>query len=210
MSKEIAFYVGEDGQTTSLYEQGKVVVYQRNQGSWSIAREKEFDLGKTFSIKVLRDNMQVMIDFLGSCKTMVGRSISGIPYYALEKARCNIWEYEGNPTDFLDYFVSREAKTKESTEQPKQAKPPAPVEIMKDCYRISLKEIQEQNMGYTSKQVLLPFLRQEEFYSLEVICNHIPPWLAGELLVGDLESTTEAIGSNEYKITIRKKCCQQT
>ncbi|MDA8213485.1 MAG: nitrogenase, partial [Clostridia bacterium] len=65
------------------------------------------------------------------------------------------------------------------------------------------------NLGVTSKQVLLPFLRKGKFYSLEVICSHLPPWLEAELMSGNLTSSVAKISSNELRVIIAKKCCQE-
>ncbi|RYD03903.1 hypothetical protein N752_17630 [Desulforamulus aquiferis] len=159
-------------------------------------------------MKDLRSRMKEVVDFLGQCKTFVGLSVTGVPYFELEKARCSVWEYEGDPLGFLDYVLEKEeAEEKESAEA--KTTPVAPVETFPGCYRISLKEIQEKNTGVTSKQALLPFIRKGKFYQLEVICNHIPPWLETELQIGNLESRSEVIARNEIKVIITKKACQQ-
>lgn len=82
----------------------------------------------------------------------------------------------------------------------------APVAFADGRYQISLKEIQEGNTGITTKQALLPFIRKGEFYELEVLCSHVPPWLEAELAAGNLRKEKSMIG-NEIKITITKKCC---
>ncbi|MCL5780799.1 MAG: nitrogenase [Firmicutes bacterium] len=208
MPKEIAVYVGENGKTTDLYQQGKVMIYQRMQGRWSVSREKDFSLGENFTIKGLRDQMSELVDFLGSCKIFVGLSVTGIPYFALEKSRCSIWEFEGNPVEFLDYILAKEEEEEQRQRVvPNPVSPPVPVETFSGCYRISIKEIQEKDLGVTSKQALLPFVRQGKFYSLEVLCNHIPPWLENEILANGLESRTEILGKNEIKLIITKPCC---
>lgn len=209
MPKDIAVYVNESGETVSFYEQGIVKIYERKQGQWNLSREKEFSLGNSFTMKDLRAKMKDVMEFIGQCKIFVGLSITGVPYFELEKAKCSVWEYEGKPVDFLDYVLeNEEAEEKESMEQ-KNAANIGPVETFPGCYRLSLKEIQEKNVGVTSKQALLTFIRQGKFYQLEVICNHIPPWLEAELQIGNLEGRSEILGRNEIKVIITKKTCQQ-
>lgn len=206
MAKQIAVCTDNNGQTTDLYQEAKVIVYQRNQDCrWNVVREKSFTLGEGFSIKALRDMMVELIDFLGPCKTFVGLTVTGIPYFSLEKNGCSIWEFEGKPLDFLDYILEKEEERQPSV--PKRPSIPAPVEVFSGCYRISIKEIQENNPGLTSKQVLLPFIRRGKYYSLEIICNHIPPWLEKEFLMNNLESRAEIMGRNEIKLVLTKKCC---
>lgn len=208
MPKEIAAYIDKNGQTTSLYEEGRVVIYQRNLGQWQVLRAKSFSLGEVFNMKALREQMNDVIEFLGPCKTFVGLSVSGIPYFALEKSQCSVWEFTGNPVDFLDYILAKEEEESKAEIKPTAFVPPAPVETFNGCYRISIKEIQEKNLGVTSKQVLMPFIRQGKYYSLEVLCNHVPPWLENEILMQNLESRVETIGKNDIKLILQKKCCE--
>lgn len=211
MHHDIAVYVGENGETaTPLHQNGVIKVYRKNQGNWSLLREKEFAADTSLGLKGFRQQMEEVLRFLDDCKIFVGLSVTGIPYFELEKAQCSIWEFEGTPPGFLDYILKKEEEARAAnTEETRDSIPPAPVEISNGYYRVSLKEIQANKSGFTSKQVLLPFLRQGMFYSLEILCNHIPPWLETELMAGDFACVVEETGKKgEIKMVIAKKCCQ--
>lgn len=209
--REIAVYLGENGETASLYEKGKIVVYRKKQGKWKAIDEKEFFLEKGLGVKDLREKMGEVISFLGKCKTFVGLSISGVPYFELEKHGFSIWEFEGKPFKFLDYILEKEEEIKEGASGlTESGLPPAPVEILPGCYRISIKEIQEGNTGITSKQALLPFLRGGGFYSLEVLCNHVPPWLEAELAGGSFTWEARVTGHKEIAVRIFRGSCRQS
>jgi len=210
MPKEIAVYLGENGETASLNEKGKIVVYRKNLGEWKVTREKDLGLGQKLGLKELRQKMDELIEFLAECKIIVGASVVGVPYFALEKADFSVWEFEGRPAEFLDYILDKEEEAQMQKENQQETNIiPFPVETANGCYKISLKEIQQNNSGITSKQVLMPFLRKGKFYSLEVLCNHVPPWLEAELMSSNLTGFTEKISHNEIKITIAKKTCNQ-
>lgn len=210
MTKEVAVVVGENGETTSLYDKGNVVVYQKKRGEWSVLKEKRFVLDKSLGMQELRNKMAAVLDFLGECKIFVGLSITGVPYFELEKAKFSVWEFEGKPMDFLDYVLEEEEERHDQeANKEENAVMLTPVETSDGYYRISIKEIQENDTGVTSKQVLLPFLRKGQFYSLQVICNHVPPWLEAELLSGDYSGDIEKISNGEVRITIAKSCCHE-
>lgn len=210
MAKEIAVFVGPDGSTASLSEVGKVVVFQRKQGRWNKLKEKDFTLANSRGIRGLREKMGQLLAFLDTCKVFTGLSVVGVPYFELEKAGCSIWEFEGNPLDFLDYiFEQEEAEKLELKEARNSSAEIKPVERSAGCYFISLKDVQNNNLGITSKQALLPFLRKGGFYELEVLCDHMPPWLEVELQVSGLSGCTEKLESGEIKVTITKECCEQ-
>lgn len=207
MPADIAVYVGENGATTSFYEKGRIVVYRKKRGKWNVLREKDVILDQNMGMKELRGKMREVLFFLNGCQVFVGLSIVGVPYFELERSNFSVWEFEGKPVEFLDYILDKEeeARVPEAghTHEPQLA----PVEISGGCYRISLKEIQENNTGVTSKQALLPFLRKGNYFSLEVICSHFPPWLEAEIISGNLDWQTEITGPNEIRIILTRKSC---
>lgn len=205
MVMEVAVFVGETRETVSIYEPGKISVYRKDAGIWTVARETEFSLNREVGLNALRRQMEDALAFLDGCTVFTARSIVGIPYYELEKAGCSVWEFAGKPQEFLDYILSKEEE--ERRQQPAGALAiPVPVDAGEGHYHISLKDVQAIANGVTSKQVLLPFLRKGEFYSLEVMCNHVPPWLEAEFIGGSLSGLTERSGTDEVRITITRKC----
>lgn len=206
MSIEVAVFAGGTGETVSIYEPGNLTVYTKKNGTWTVLREAVFVLARDTGLNALRRQMEDMLAFLDGCAVFTARSIVGIPYYELEKAGCSVWEFAGKPQEFLDYILSQEEEAQR--EQPACASAvPVPVDAGEGRYQISLKNVQASANGVTSKQVLLPFLRKGEFYSLEVMCNHVPPWLEAEFLGGSLSGLTERTGTDEVRITITKNCC---
>ncbi|MFZ5597621.1 MAG: Fe-only nitrogenase accessory AnfO family protein [Bacillota bacterium] len=206
MSYDIAVFKGKDGMTVPLYEKGRLTVYRKKHGLWSVLREREFLLDRKLGMKGLRSGMEEAAAFLSGCKIFVGLDITGIPYYVLEKHGFSIWEYEGKPESFLDVILEKEEESRASEKDNKYLAP-CPEEIFPGCYRISIKEIQENNTGFTSKQVLLPFLRRGCFYSLEVYCNHVPPWLEAELAGSGRNGEIRRAGGGEVVVTIAGSCC---
>ncbi|SFR15520.1 Fe-only nitrogenase accessory AnfO family protein [Desulfoscipio geothermicus] len=208
MAFDIAVYIDENGETTSLNDPGKLVVHRKRQGRWKVCREKEFRPVPAEGMSGLRRLMGEVLEFMGGCRVFVGNTVTGIPYFELEKSNCAVWEMQGKPRDFLDYILTREEEEHRREEKSAVVVVPVPEETGAGCYRISIKEIQENNIGVTSKQVLLPFLRQGNFYELKVLCNHIPPWLEAEFLTGKLCGEVNNIGSGELEIIITKSCCK--
>ncbi|KJR99744.1 MAG: nitrogenase [Peptococcaceae bacterium BRH_c4a] len=207
MPADIAVFVGENGRTASLYEKGKIVLYTKTSGKWKVQKEKHFFLEKSFGMRELRNKMEEVKSFLPQgCNIFVGLQITGLPYFELEKSNFSVWEIEGTPCQFLDHVLEKEEENGLQTRVNK-GKLPVPQEISSGCYRISIKEIQGKNTGFTSKQALLPFLKKGLFYSLEIICSHIPPWLETELINSRLFWEVRTISRNEMSVTINKRCC---
>lgn len=208
MHVDIAVYVDEYGKTASLHDQGKMVLYRKSRGKWNVVYEKDFFPGNGPGIKELREKMGEMLAFLGDCRVVAGLSVVGVPYFELEKMNFSIWEIDGKPQEFLDYILEKEEEARE--EKPGAAENgfrPQPLETSPGCYRVSIKEIQENNLGITSKQILLPFLRGGGFYSLEIICSHVPPWLQAEMTGGSLDGEIKRIEDNLIMVVIKKRLC---
>lgn len=209
MAQDIAVCIGANGATSSLYEANTLVIYRKVQGSWQIGREKKITLDKEGGMAGLRRQMAEIAMFLGECKIFVGWAVVGMPYFELEKLQCSIWEFEGVPLSFLDYVWEQEEEKLAQNQELISMTIPVPVERENGDYYVSIKEVQENGGGITSKQVLMPFLRQGKFYSLEILCNHLPPWLEGELANGSFLGRVEKKAPTETHVYISKKGCAQ-
>ncbi|QJW48072.1 nitrogenase [bacterium BFN5] len=206
--REIAVRVDQNGNTTTLYESGKIVVYKKQLNGWTIYREHLFKLHHQQELTELRKSMKEVMLFLGSCRVLVLSSITGVPYLELEKAGFHVWEAEGNLDELLDEVLEREEQTAAAVIVQNSAIP-KPVDMGNGFYRISLCDIQKSGNGATSKQVLQAFLRNEVFYQLEVLCNHIPSWLEAEAQSGKLRCDSEKTDSGELRVLISKLVCGQ-
>ena len=208
MAKEIAVFVDEEGKTASLVQRGKIIVYQKKQGLWQVSREKDFALDNHQGMSGLRKSMAEALSFLDNCKVFVALSVVGLPYFELEKACCSVWEFDGLALDLLDYVSAQEEEILAlDLHQGQIPAIPEPFEVSPGFFQISLKEIQRNNSAITSKQALMPFLRRGQFYSLEVFCDHVPPWLEAELLAGKLVGDVQKISKDETRVSISKICC---
>ncbi len=208
MAFDIAVYLNERGETAGLDEPGKLVVHRKRQGIWKECREKEFSPAEMPGMSGLRRMMSEMLDFMGECRVFVGQTVTGIPYFELEKSGCTVWEMPGLPVTWLDYIQEQEESEQWLETKVPLTVVPVPEEVGEGRFRISIKEIQDSGGGITSKQVLQPFLRRGQFYELEVLCSHVPPWLEAEFVIGTFEGTVEVLGQGEKRITITKRCCQ--
>lgn len=208
MAQEIAVFIGADGRTATLYEPGKIVVFTKWSQKWQLAREQALSLAGDRDLRGMRQKMSEILAFLGDCKIFVGQSVTGLPYFELEKGQVSVWEFEGVPVDFLDYVGDKEEASKVNLlKQTERASVPTPIDLGNGCYRISIQDIQKTNSGMTSKQVLLPFLSRKSFYQLEVLCSHLPPWLEMELENNQFVGVVEKLAANQIKVLITRKTC---
>lgn len=205
MANQVAVLVNAEGSACNLTESGRIMIHERQSGAWKVIKEKPFQLGQD-SLNSMRRQMAELVNLLEGCKIFVAKAVSGMPYFELEKAGCSIWEFEGTPPEFLDFVIEKEEEAQE--EKVPLMVIPKPTEVEPGIFHISIKDIQENQCSISSKQVLQSFIRQGKFYSLTIRCNHVPPWLDGEIIFKGLAMDKVKLNDHELILTITKPCCK--
>ncbi|MFA4859460.1 Fe-only nitrogenase accessory AnfO family protein [Methanoregula sp.] len=208
---EIAAIIGSDGRTVPLSEPGTVVVYRMVRGTWLAERRLPFSLNGDGGLAGLRNQTGELVAFLGTCKTLVAQSASGALFFGLAKAGFSVFEIAGSPPEFLS-SVLLEAKEEQEGNVPvlDGADIPAPLEISPGKYYISIREIQGKRPEMSSKQVLRSFVQAGAFSELEIICDHMPPWIEVDAERLGYDLTREQTGLHDMKVLIRRSaggCC---
>ncbi len=203
---KIAVFLGKDNNTASIYDVGIINIYDNEKGYWHILKTIDFKLSNLDKLNMIRENIISIANSLKGCKVFIGKEVTGLLFNVLENAGFNIWELEGKPDQFLDYVYYKEKEEMEREE--KNEVIPFPVKKNESgSYFINLKKAQENNIGISSKQILLPFFKSTAFYELEIQCNHVPGWFEKGLDCFNLEKEVMKINEKEIKILLRKKAC---
>ena len=168
-------------------------------------KARDVSLDPSGGLSGLRNTVTGITEFLGSCRTVVAKSASGALFFELEKARCSVWEIDGAPEDFLDRVLQGEKDEQDPAIQrgAEVQQIPAPREISPGKFVISIREIQGKRPELSSKQVLRSFVRGGGFTELEIICDHIPPWLDADAAQQGYLLMSEQIAMNEVRVLLR-------
>ena len=206
MAKEIAVLTAVDGQTAPMDQGGLLRVYRRQEGRWKEDRSMPLLMAAGRGLAGLRKQLAAMVSFLADCRVVVAATITGVPYYELEKAGCSLWEMQGAPAAWLDEVLSGE-EAQAATKAPAETLAlPTPEDLGEGRYRISIREVQRASGGITSKQALQPWLQGQKFASLEILCTHVPPWLECEWQSGgSFAGVKEKLPSGEWKVLLQGK-----
>lgn len=201
MAMEVAVFISESGHSASMHDAIQLRVYKFQGAKWHITRQLPFKIETGLGLKEIRALMDPVQDFLGPCRVIAGQGITGVACFELQKAGFSIWTTDGPPEGFLNDIREMEmaAEEQEGSDTPN---PPAAEEISPGHYRISLIEVQKNQGAMTSKQVLLPILNQGGFDSLEIICDHVPPWLEEQAEAGLLQASIEPVGNVKTRVTV--------
>ncbi len=210
MPKKIASFVNELGNIIPMSQDGHLVIYHKRAGTWVLVQTQGFNFRNVQGMHQLRDCMNDLVDALGDCKTFIGFAVTGVPYFELEKAGVTIWEFEGKTESFLEYVDQQEQinfveKQLAQAERDQQMTELLPKDIGDGRYMADLTKIQAADLGITSKQILQPLIRKGAYKQIEVVCNHIPPWLAAEITSQSLNGEAFPIDHKLIKLVISKQ-----
>lgn len=73
------------------------------------------------------------------------------------------------------------------------------------CYRVSLHELQQARSNVTTKDVLLPLLKDPKYREFEVLCRFIPSWLLLEIMDCRLPGEIKKLPDGTMRVRITRK-----
>lgn len=180
----IAVLLNNNGETCSWLDNGIIKLYKKRDEKWIELKSFEYSISTDTNIINLRKNLSELVEKLDDCKIFVAKEVSGQLFSILEAYFFNVYELNGAPDNFLDSVLISEQKLhKEELLLASQAANKFfPEKIDKyGNYTIDLKKLLQEDGTISSKQILIPFLKEEAFESLEVVCDHVPKWFDREL-----------------------------
>ncbi|WP_333858914.1 Fe-only nitrogenase accessory protein AnfO [Clostridium sp.] len=210
MNKEIAVLENYNGEIASFLEPGTVKLYTKQDKDWKIKDEIIFSIYKITDVNLIRERIIKMVESLGQCKIFVGKKIGGIPYSILERFGVNSWEITGKPDEFLDHVMEKEEdeerKLLESSPKCQDKCVCEPIKIGQEGhYFLDLIKVQQQNPNITTKQILVPFFKNQTFSELTINCSHVPKWFENELDNFGLKADVQIEEKNRFKVTVKYK-----
>jgi len=180
----IAVLLNNNGETSSWLDSGIIKVYERRNEEWIESKSLPYCISTNTNIVSLRKYLSELVEKLDKCRIFVSKEVSGQLFSILEANFFNVYEINGLPDTFLDSILASEEKhQKEEHLLASQAENKFfPEQIDKfGNYTIDLKKLLQEDGTVSSKQILIPFLKEEKFESLEVVCDHVPKWFDREL-----------------------------
>jgi Fe-only nitrogenase accessory protein AnfO len=201
---KIAVFMNSNGDTLPFGEAGTVELYDRDRDGWYCVNCVPFKPNRTMNLNLLRQCIHKMASQLDDCKVFVVKKTQGIFKAVMEEELgINVRTFDGSPIESLDQIREQwEQELIAGAVMPACSLPcrqdetagirPAPVgDADRKHYRINLTEVQKKNTSLNSKEILLPFLKERNFHTLEIICIHPPKWLGEALRTLCLEMNTE-------------------
>jgi len=201
MDMQIGVFLGTNNKTIAFNQSGVIKVYLKDGEEWKVIKEVILEINDSMTWETIRKNINDMAAELGECRIFVASQVKGIPYVVLEYMGFNIWNVEGTQEAvldivFKDYEVEKLNKEKLETI-------PTPMKTGKvGNYFIDVKMEMLNNSNLNTKQMLLPFIHNNTFNELEIICGHVPPWFEGEFNKLNLKSEIEKMNEGTIRVKV--------
>ncbi|HEY5555361.1 Fe-only nitrogenase accessory AnfO family protein [Acetobacterium sp.] len=203
-------FFNDKDQVSSFNEMTHWVLYAKEEEGWQISKDFPCKPVLTGELTTIRDNIKNIINQLGSCRVIITKSITGIPYHTFDKAEFIICEVESFDLELLDAIKEDLIATPLESADLMNKSPESPKESdIPGHYIFDLVQMQKSTPEITSKMALLPFFKGVPFVSLDIVCEHIPPWfdktfdamkLTYEVLKKNDESTHVIVTHTNCKI----------
>jgi Fe-only nitrogenase accessory protein AnfO len=202
---KIAVVESNNQKTNSIFEPGFVATYEEDSGKWKFLNRFENKVCNAKDIAAVRMAVVDTIKQLDDVKIVVASEILGIAFGIFEAAGFEIVLVENSTLDVLD-SVKKEMLEVIEKRQEETLK----FDIMQflepgmneGYFYLNMEEILSKNPQLTSKGILIPYLKNEEFKRLEVICSHIPKWFDKDLVTLGFEYETVNVLPNKKTVRI--------
>ncbi|WP_315071203.1 Fe-only nitrogenase accessory AnfO family protein [uncultured Clostridium sp.] len=212
MVNEIAVYINSLDEIADLNETGLIKVFSKYTDDWEVIRALPFKFHSTKEKEDIRLDTLNIAEVLGSCKIFVAKEFSDLAYTMLEGMGVSTWKMKGRPSEILDYILEKEKEEAEeikiidSANSNDKKQTVKPMEIGNNGYYIlNVRELQDHNIGVTTKQALMPFLNEGNFNELILTCSHIPGWMESYLTKLNFNFQFSEVGEGDYLIIVNKK-----
>lgn len=212
----VAVVVNAQGLTASLMKTGVMIrVFHKDMSGWMQGRELAVELHPEKGLASVRTEANQLIEELGDTRILVAGEISGVTYNAFDTAGYYVFQIpEKQPSEFLDFVLASVEKQIEDLKKLKSGQdgteniPQPQLNGADGNYFMDIIQAQMDNPNVTTKQLLKPFLKNQTFYELVVVCSHIPPWFDREFSEMKLAYDKEVISAEKYRVTIHPATCE--
>lgn len=213
MSK-IGVILNEKQEIASLLDGTKLIIYEKKENEWRETMEVTDSFKQRDSILLMREFIKKFILELGDCKIVVASLLTGIPFMMLDKEGFMLCEAEEISDQLFeeicyDYAQMKQEKEK-MTKSTKKDYPKAPIETKETgIFELDLRRLQESHPEISSKMAILPFLKENIFYQLNLYCDHVMPWLEHHPAMGKYQYKVSKLEESGYLVCIAKRTCVQ-
>jgi len=173
MNKQIIVTLDKDGVLSPFLQTCVFALHQKNEAHWH--RVESFEMNsRLLNAMAIREAVSAVAEKYQNCRIIISLMISGIAYQMLHKAGFFIFEADEISGELLDTVLG---DVMNSRAEPHLV-PMEPQSPNGDGHFVfDLIRLQKAYPEVSSKKALMAFITAADFLTLELICDHLPPWL---------------------------------
>ncbi len=205
MKEQIIVTVDGNGRLSPFLEAEQFVLYRKTGGEW--VQSDIISAGTpTLQAGSIRSLVSELLTRFADCRIILSGEVKGIAYQVLNRHGYHIFESDG--IDGFDGIVleieaaQAEARDNDSV----RLEPHSPNNDGQ--YFLNLIELQRIHPEISSKKALRPFMEDRVFLEMELVCQHLPPWMADVMAKRGLCCRMESLGDHECRAVISKEPCR--
>lgn len=179
---KIAAAENNSHRTSSIFTNGVITIYEGEESNWKVAKSFENRVCNAQGIAAVRKSVTDIIKNLDDVKIIATSEISGVAFSLFEAAGFEIFIADSEVKNVLA-GVWKEISKLNQEQNGETADIMAYLEsgMNEGDFCLNMMKILADNPQFTSKSLLLPYLRNGSFKRLDVVCSHLPPWFDKEL-----------------------------
>ena len=195
-----------EGELVSMEDCAEVLLFEKEDSAWRVISKHPFRLAGRSSSEI-RDSVRSLILQL-DCTAVVASHIAGIPYRIFDTMGFSIFEADRLSFGLLDDLIQDIRKARIELRREETETEPIPIDD-EGRWFLDLIALQEKHPEISSKQALRPFIQNNAFLELRLLCTHIPPWLDVELPPKQLGCTIESMQDGRLTVNISRALCKE-
>jgi len=206
MNSLICIFMQDDGKLVSFLKATKIVVFKKSDVWREINTIILIEPYSTNPIK-LRQHILNIISQLEDCKIIAGSELIGIPYCVFDGNGFSIFSITEISDEVLDGIIADIKVTDLQINMKNEIiKNAMPVETeISGVYYLDLVMLQTECPEISSKKALKNFLSNTPFIELQLLCNHIPPWIEN----GNYDIASTKTSNDKFLAIITNKLCKE-
>ncbi|OOM73500.1 iron only nitrogenase protein AnfO [Clostridium puniceum] len=196
---EIGVFLEERDVISSFEEAKYVKIFKKDNNVWKAKKSIIINRNNgAKGISQIREEYKKLVDQMDECKIVVVNKAFGIPYSVFYLQDFSIWELEGEPLKYLDEIVKSEIEQETMEVQEEEIGQ----KIKEGHYFIDLLELEITNPEMSSKNAIIPYMKQEDVKKIDIHCCHVPLWLIKERDKGNIKMEVEEVKGNDFNVSI--------
>lgn len=108
---KIATYVDEAGEIATIYEKGRLILYDNAAGPWLLIREIPLQITTDMTLAEVKAVLHAATAQLEDCRTFLSGEVRGLIYSLLQEENgFRVWKSRGHPEAQLDQIAHQDAQ----------------------------------------------------------------------------------------------------